>query len=130
MDIMLEKIRILMAKERLSTKALSEKTEIKYNTLRDFMNGKTSKVDVAKIQAIAKALNCDIEYLTNNDVTEFIPYSPEEKKLYYLNEETAAYAQEIAKNKDLKLLFDASKNIRKEDMKLVYEMIKNFKSNT
>lgn len=130
LEIMLNKIRLLMAKEKLNIKSLSELTGIKYSTLRDFLSGKTAKVDAGKISVIAKALKCDTEYLTNDNITEFIPLSDAEKKLYYLDEETAEYAQEIARDKDLKMLFKASKNIKKEDMQLVYDMIKRFKQDT
>lgn len=130
LDIMLEKIRLLMAKEKLNIKNLSDLTGIKYSTLRDFIAGKTAKVDASKISAIAKALKCDTEYLTNDQITEFIPVSDSEKKLYYLDEETAEYAQEIARDKDLKMLFKASRSIKKEDMQLVYDMIKRFKKDT
>lgn len=130
LEIMLEKIRLLMAKEKLNIKNLSELTGIKYSTLRDFIAGKTAKVDASKISSIARALKCDTEYLTNDQVTEFIPLIDGEKKLYYLDEETAEYAQEIARDKDLKMLFKASKSIKKEDMQLVYDMINRFKKDT
>lgn len=50
------------------------------------------------------------------------------KQTYYLDEETAKYAQMIASDPDLKMLFDATRKIKKEDMQLVYEMVKRFKS--
>lgn len=126
-EVMLKKIRLLMAKEDMTIKALSDATGIKYNTLRDFLAGRTAKVDAGKVSSIAKALKCDTEYLTNDQITEFIPFSDTEKRLYYLDEETALYAQEIARNENLKMLFKASKNIKKEDMQLVYDLVKRFK---
>lgn len=128
MEIMIEKIKLLMTKEKLTIKSLAEATGIKYSTLRDFLAGKTNKLDINKLFSIAKALKCDSEYLTNDNITEFIPLSESNKKLYYLDEEAAEYAQEIARDKDLKMLFKASKTIKKEDMQLVYEMVKRFKN--
>lgn len=125
---MIKKIKLLMAKEDITMKALSDITGIKYNTLRDFLSGKTAKVDTNKVFSIAKALKCDVEYLTNDNITDFIPFSDAEKKLYYLDEDTAKYAQEIARDKDLKMLFDARKTIKKDDMQYVYELIKRFKN--
>lgn len=46
---------------------------------------------------------------------------------YYLNEDTKQIAQEIFENKELRALFDATRNAKKEDLKLVYEMVKRMK---
>ncbi len=130
LDIMLEKIRLLMTKEKLNIRGLSDTTGINYSTLRDFLAGKTSKVDTSKLSAIAKALKCDVEYLANDNIKEFIPFSEQDKKLYYLDEETAEYAQGLARDKDLKMLFKATRKVSKEDMQLVYTIINKFKSDT
>lgn len=42
---------------------------------------------------------------------------------YYLNDETAAIAQEIFENKELRMLFDASRNATPEDLLTVREMM-------
>lgn len=47
---------------------------------------------------------------------------------YYLNDETAKIAQEVFENKDLKLLFDASRNAKPEDIKFVAEMLQRLKA--
>lgn len=50
----------------------------------------------------------------------------EEKKdgpKYYLNDETAAIAQDIFENKDLRLLFDAARDATPEDLKLTHDML-------
>ena len=42
---------------------------------------------------------------------------------YYLNEETAAVAQEIFDNPDLRLLFDASRNATPEDLRTARDVL-------
>lgn len=42
---------------------------------------------------------------------------------YYLNPETAAVAQRIFEDKDLRLLFDAARDARPEDLQLVHQML-------
>lgn len=41
---------------------------------------------------------------------------------YYLNEETAKAAQEIFENKELRMLFDATRNADAEDLKALHSM--------
>lgn len=50
----------------------------------------------------------------------------EEKKdgpKYYLNDETAAIAQDIFENKELRLLFDAARDAAPEDLETVHSML-------
>lgn len=42
---------------------------------------------------------------------------------YYLNEETAAIAQDIFENKELRLLFDAARDADPEDLEAVHTML-------
>ena len=42
---------------------------------------------------------------------------------YYLNEETAAIAQDIFENKELRLLFDAARDADPEDLETVHSML-------
>lgn len=42
---------------------------------------------------------------------------------YYLNDETAAIAQNIFENRELRLLFDAAKDAEPEDLETVHSML-------
>lgn len=46
---------------------------------------------------------------------------------YYTNEETKELAQEIYDNKDLRILFDATRDLRPEDINFVVDMVKRMK---
>lgn len=45
---------------------------------------------------------------------------------YYLDDEVRQIAEELAKNKDLKILFDTTRKVSAEDLKVVIEIIKRF----
>jgi len=47
---------------------------------------------------------------------------------YYIDAQTAEYAEELRTNKDLRVLFSASRNLSKEQMKETYDYIKYLKS--
>lgn len=69
-----------------------------------------------KMQKIADYFNVSVEYLMTG----------EEKaggKKYYLNDETAAIAQDIFENKELRVLFDAARDAEPEDLTTVHNML-------
>lgn len=71
--------------------------------------------DIAKV--IAEYFGVSVDYLLTG----------KEEKHYYLNEETAKIAQEVFENKELRILFDASRNAKPEDILLAAEMLRRLK---
>lgn len=73
-----------------------------------------------RLQAIAEYFGVSTDYLLDvqNDV---------QPQGYYLNEETAQYAQEIFDNPNLRALFDAARDISKKDQKMLVDMAIRFK---
>ena len=67
-----------------------------------------------KLQKIADVLGVSVDYLLTG----------EEKKEdhYYLNDETAQVAQEIFENKELRALFDATRDADPEDLRALHNM--------
>lgn len=94
---------------------VSKTTGIAQSTLSDWKSGKSvPKAD--KLQKIADFFGVPVEYLMTG----------EEKKdgpKYYLNDETAAIAQDIFENKELRLLFDAARDAEPEDLETVHSML-------
>ena len=77
---------------------------------------KTITPSADKVKKIADFLNVSTEYLmTGQEKTD-----NEEK--YYLNDETAQIAQDIFENKELRMLFDASRKASPEDLKALHAM--------
>ncbi|MDF2858674.1 MAG: hypothetical protein K0Q87_4525 [Neobacillus sp.] len=98
---------------------VSKATGISQSTLSDWKNGKiTPKAD--KLQLIADHFNVSLEYLLGKEKSE---------QEYYLNDETAEIANQIFHNKELRMLFDASRKANPDDLKLIIEMVKRFKGN-
>lgn len=78
---------------------------------------------LSKVNEFATALNVTPAYLMGweDEIEE------NEADHYYLNPETRKLAQEIYENPDLRILFDASRNLSPEDINMVTNMIKRFK---
>lgn len=74
-----------------------------------------NKPSVEKLLKIAKYFNVGIEYLTGEGT--------EGSETYYLNDETAKVSQEIFKNKNLRLLFNAARDASPEDLLTTYNML-------
>lgn len=69
-----------------------------------------------KMQKIADYFGVSLEYLQTGK-------QPGLKQGYYLNDETAAIAQEIYKNKELRLLYHDARDAKPEDLKAVHDIL-------
>lgn len=69
-----------------------------------------------RLQKVADFLRVPYSYLLDGE-------EPEEKEGYYVNPETADMAQELYDNKDLRLLFDASRNATPEQLRLIRDLV-------
>ena len=73
--------------------------------------------DFETLEIIADFFNVDTDYLLGRtNKTTFIPNK------YYLNDETAKAAQEIFENKELRMLFDVTRDADAEDLKALHNM--------
>ena len=89
-------------------------TGITKSTFSDWKNGRsTPKND--KLQKIADYFNVSLDYLMTGE--------EKEGDRYYLNDETVKIAQEIFESKELRMLFNASKNASPEHLKAYHDMI-------
>lgn len=68
-----------------------------------------------RLRKIADYLGVTIDYLMTGEENE--------GDKYYLNDDTAAMAQKLFENKDLKVLFDAAQDATPEDLKTTYDML-------
>ena len=81
-----------------------------------FANGYISQLNPETIQhgrlvKIANYLDVSVNYLLSG-----------EENQYYFDDETAAIAQEIADNPELRMLFDITRDSDKEELKALYNM--------
>lgn len=111
----------LLEKHGVTAYRVAKETGISTATLTQWKNG-TSTPKQDKLQLIADYFGITIDYLMGVERDENIQY--------YLNDETREIAQEIFENKDLRILFDASRKANPEDLKLIIEMAKRFKGDS
>lgn len=71
----------------------------------------TPKMD--KMKKIADFFGVSVNYLMTGEVEDG----------YYENDDTAAIAQEIFDNPDLRVLFDAARDANPDDLKTTYDML-------
>lgn len=89
-------------------------TGIGKSTFSDWKSGRSvPKND--KLKKIADFLNVPLEYLMTGEEK-----LSDEK--YYLNDETAAVAQEIFENKELRALFSVQRNMDPDDLRALHNM--------
>ena len=86
------------------------------STFTDWRAGRyTPKID--KLQKIADHFGVSLEYLMTGE-------NPPE---YVFNDETAALAQELLTNKELRALMDAARKSKPQDIQMATDMLKRFK---
>lgn len=97
---------------------LADKTGIGKASISQYLNGqhKPSNLSAGKM---AEVLNVDPLWLMGFDV----PMREESKDPYYLDDEAREYAEFLHKNPEYKVLFDASRKVKKEDIELVTQFI-------
>lgn len=123
-QIMARNIRHYMELHGKSRNDMCEALGVKYTTFTDWVNGKTyPRIDKIELMAnyfgITKAaLVEDTDYTSQTSADAETP-APK----YYLNDETAAMAQDIFENKELRLLFDAARDAEPEDLETVHSML-------
>lgn len=87
-------------------------------TVSSWMNG-TRLPRMDKIDLLCHYFNCNRVDIMEEDY--------EQDSQYYLNPETAQIAQEVFDNPDLRILFDAARDVSPDNIKLAAEMLSRFK---
>lgn len=108
-----ENIRYIAKNKGYSINRLEKELGFSRSSIGKFNNNKPS---IDKLQKIAVFLDVSVDFLTSGGEME-------NPKIYHLNDETAAIAQEIFDNPDLRILFDALRNASPEDLKTVRDMM-------
>ena len=76
-----------------------------------------------KVDMLAKYLHCKRSDLLEDKTEE---KKEETEQSYYINEDAKELAQFLFENPDYKVLFDATKNVKKEDLETVKTIIDKF----
>lgn len=88
---------------------------VPFSTVSNWMNGQKMP-RMGNIEMLAKYLNCEKSDLIE-DKADSVP------ETYYLNDDARDFAQFLFENPEYKVLFDASRKIRKEDIQFVKDFL-------
>lgn len=97
---------------------IADKLGVSRSTIGMYETG-AREPDYALLEAIADLFNVDTDYLLGRtNKTTVLPES-----VYYLNDDARDLAQFMFENPEYKVLFDASRKVKKEDIEFVCQMI-------
>lgn len=112
-EIMAKNIKRLMELRGKDRNDICKDLSFKYTTFTDWINAKTyPRID--KIEMMANYFG-----VSKADLVE----EPVEDEPYYLNEDARELAQFMCENPEYKVLFDASRKVKKSDIEFVKQMI-------
>lgn len=104
----------------LTNDDISAKTGLPTATISRIISGKTKDPKHSTIKLIADALECTVDDLIGNK---------DAIRPYYLDDKTAALAQTIKENTDLKILLDAANDLSAEELQTLIGMVNMLKRN-
>ena len=111
-------LRMLRTNTGLSQQALADKLGLSKSAVNMYERGEREP-SFEVLEIIADFFNVDIDYLLGRtDKTTLLPESS-----YYFNEDARELAEFMFKNPEYKVLFDASRKIKKEDIEFVRQFI-------
>ena len=104
----------------LTQHELANKLDVSRSTIGMYENG-SREPDYETLETIADFFNVDTDYLLGRTTkTTVLP------EHYYLDEDAREAAEFLHKNPDYKVLFDASRKVKKEDIEFVKQMLDRF----
>lgn len=113
-EIMAKNIKKYMAIKGVNQTEMCNALGFKFMTLSDWLHAKTyPRID--KIELMANYFG-----VSKSDLVE---ERAEEEPHYYLDDEAREAAEFLFNNPDYKVLFDASRKVKKEDIEFVRQMI-------
>lgn len=101
----------------MTMKEVADKVGVSEGTVSRWESGDIANMRRDKIMALAKVLDLSPNVIMEWDDT------PEEEQHYYLDDEAREAAEFLFNNPDYKVLFDASRKVKKEDIEFVRQMI-------
>lgn len=124
-----ERLKELMTLKGLRQIDIAEKTGLGKSAISQYVSGKiTPKQD--KVYILAEGLNVSPTWLMGYDVPmekELITTTKTQNTGYYTDPEVAELAEELRTNPNGRILFDASKDLSKEDINVVLTVIEGLK---
>jgi len=91
---------------------------IPFSTVSNWING-LKMPRMGKIEMLAEYLHCEKSDLIE-DKGDKVP------EAYYLNDDAREFAQFLYENPEYRVLFDASRKVKKQDLEIVKELLDRF----
>lgn len=117
----------IMKEKELTAYRVSKDTGISQASLADWRKGR-SKPKIDKLQKLSEYFGVSIQYLTGESDQIDDTQQMQAPNGYYVDKETAQYAEMLRTRPGARLLFSAAKDISKEDMQKAVEYIEFLKS--
>ena len=92
-----------------------------YTTIQKWETG-ISEPPISKLRALSELLGVHINDLASKELAA----EDDSDESYYLDEDAREAAEFLHKNPDYKVLFDASRKVKKEDIEFVKQMLDRF----
>lgn len=105
----------------MTMKEVADKVGVSEGTVSRWESGDIANMRRDKIMALAKVLD-----LSPNVIMEWDDTEPEQEQHYYLDDDAREMAEFMLNNPDYKVLFDASRKVKKEDIEIVRKIIEKF----
>lgn len=122
-----DRIYEIMKEKELTAYRVSKDTGISQASLADWRKGR-SKPKIDKLQKLSEYFGVSISYLTGESDEIDDTQQMQAPNGYYVDKETAEYAEMLRTRPGARLLFSAAKDISKEDMQKAVEYIEFLKS--
>lgn len=121
-----ENIRFLRTKKGYSQDAIANMLGYKsFTTIQKWESG-VSEPPLKALKKLSEIFNIDMNDLATKKLSTDIN---EEDSAYYLDDDAREMAQFLYENPDYKVLFDASRKVKKEDIDFVKQMIDRMSNN-
>ena len=113
-----KRLRYYLEKEGMTQVELAEKLGVSKTSVGNWVNGvKSPRMD--KVDQMCKIFGC-----RRSDLSEDHPES------YYIEEDAREMAEFMFRHPEYKVLFNASRNVKKEDIEFVANLLERFKNDT
>ena len=117
----------IMKEKELTAYRVSKDTGISQASLADWRKGR-SKPKIDKLQKLSEYFGVSIQYLTGESDQIDDTQQMQAPNGYYVDKETAEYAEMLRTRTGARLLFSAAKDISKDDLQKAVEYIEFLKS--
>lgn len=117
----------IMKEKELTAYRMSKDTGISQASLADWRKGR-SKPKIDKLQKLSEYFGVSISYLTGESDEIDDTQQMQVPNWYYVDKETAEYAEMLRTRPGARLLFSAAKDISKDDLQKAVEYIEFLKS--